>query len=672
MAQSKDNKFRQIVEAYFVRMREIGSSPSKTSEQSYKGALEDLLQEVGHTGRSKVTCILEPDSRGAGRPDYALFAGTQRRSRNEIKIWKKKEKPEHGVVEAKGHSEDIDATIQSRQTLKYLTEYDLVLVTNFWSFKLVSLDKNGKIMENDNFSITNSESDFWNLIETPKAAAMKYGDDMAAFLQRVMMHRAKLTEPEDVAWLLAYHARAAKKMLENSSQTDLALFKEGMEGVLRIEFDSKKFKTENFFNSTVVQTLMYGIFSAWVNWSKEGKRKKEKFEWDRAAKDIQVQAIKILFEEVARDSNIEALGLREILDQITIMLNQIDRKKFFKKFSSLDAIEHFYEPFLKAFDPIIREDLGVWYTPKEIVNYMVERVDRTLRLELGFERGLADKNVYVLDPCCGTGTYIMAVLERIKKTLEDEVGDSLVGEDLKEAVQERIFGFEIIPAPLVIAHWQVENFLASEDFPLDHSIGERAPIYLTNAFTGGLVSSDKNEMKYFPGLAIERDHAERVKNEEEIVVVLGNPPYNAFAGSKSVEEENLADIYDGNDLYAKFIRVAETRIAKTGKGIVSYITNASWISEESYEGLRKHLLYSFDKFWIENMHGDRNAGEKAPDGRSSESVFKTKISSGIRQKVSIFLGVKRGGGRASTERSWPLFCIETLLMPRIPVDVERI
>ena len=129
-------------------------------------------------------------------------------------------------------------------------------------------------------------------------------------------------------------------------------------------------------------------------------------------------------------------------------------------------MQYFYEPFLEAFDPELRKELGVWYTPPEIVKYMVERVDTVLREELNLPDGLANKNVYVLDPCCGTGSYLVEVLDRIHRTLKERGEDALTASDLKEAAQKRVFGFEILPAPFVVSHLQLGLLLQNLGAPL--------------------------------------------------------------------------------------------------------------------------------------------------------------------------------------------------------------
>ena len=220
-------------------------------------------------------------------------------------------------------------------------------------------------------------------------------------------------------------------------------------------------------------------------------------------------------------------------------------------------------------------------------------------------------------------------LGALRQTLRKSQGsDALLADDIKQAARTRVFGFELMSAPFVIAHWQVGNFLAQLGAPLDAAHGERAGIYLTNALTGWEPPKDpKDKLPLFPELAQERDAAEHVKQDVPILVVLGNPPYNAFAGTSPIEEAGLVERYkEGliekwgikkfnlDDLYVRFFRVAERRIDQLGRGIVSFISNYSYVSEQSYVVMRENLLQSFDKLWIENMHGDRHKSEYAPDG----------------------------------------------------------
>ena len=207
---------------------------------------------------------------------------------------------------------------------------------------------------------------------------------------------------------------------------------------------------------------------------------------------------------------------------------------------------------------------------------------------------------------------------------------------MRQAATERVFGFEIMPAPFVVAHLQVGLTMQDLDAPLADDGTERAGVYLTNSLTGWETRTNKPLLP-FPELAEERDHAERVKQERPILVILGNPPYNGFAGMAVDEERELSDAYrttkrvrrpEGqglNDLYVRFFRMAERRIAeRTGRGVVCFISNYSWLDGLSFTGMRERYLEAFDAVRIDCLNGDKyKTGKVAPDGSPDPSIFST-------------------------------------------------
>jgi predicted helicase len=467
------------------------------------------------------------------------------------------------------------------------------------------------------------------------------------------MMAAPLVRAEDIAWFIASYARDAIKTLEDKANDALDPLRRSLETALGVHFEGDE--GEHFFKSTLVQTLFYGMFSAWVV---HARKNPSPFNWMTAAFTLTVPMVKVLFEEIAKPSRLEALDLMPVMERAAGALNRVNQTAFFKSFDSGEAVQHFYEPFLQAYDPQLRKNLGVWYTPREIVEYMVERVDHVLRTELDRPKGLADKDVYVLDPCCGTGTYVVAVLRRIEKILKEQGGDALSADDIKQAARERVFGFELMSAPYVIAHWQVGNYLDYLGAPLDAKHGERAAIFLTNSLTGWEPpKGPKANLPLFPALEQERDAAEHVKRNVPILVVIGNPPYNAFAGTSPDEEQGLVEPYkvglvkdwaikkfNLDELYVRFMRIAQRRIAEgTKQGVVCYISSFSYVSDPSFVVMRKLLLNEFDSIWIDSLNGDsRETGKKTPEGEADPSIFSTKFNSaGIRLGTAVGLFVRK-------------------------------
>ena len=637
-----------FVREYLTRMADIRGTGGATKETSYYSALENLLNRFGEKLKPQVICNGQLRNDGVGNPDFGLYARSQVQKGEP----RKGQIPERGVIEVKGLAEHTWQTADSAQATKYFGHYHLVLVTNYREFRLIGEDSAGKAIELEKYTLAADEAAFWAMTSKPLPAVQKHSTHFAEFIQRVLMTAAPLVKAEDIAWFLASYAKDALATLNEKDATSLKPLRDALETALGLRFEGED--GDHFFKSTLIQTLFYGVFSAWVVHAKQSDTR---FDWKSAGYTLTVPMVKALFEQIATPSKLGSLGLMPVLDRTADALNRVIKAEFFKTFDTGAAVQHFYEPFLQAYDPVLRKKLGVWYTPPEIVEYMVERVDHVLRTELGKANGLADKDVFVLDPCCGTGAYVVAVLRKIERTLRSQGADALLADDIKQAAKHRIFGFELLSAPFVTAHWRVGNYLSELGAPFDASTGERAGIYLTNALTGWQPpTGPKADLPLFPELADERDAAEHVKRDVPILVIIGNPPYDGFAGTSPIEEDGLVEPYKTgliskwgikkfnlDDLYVRFFRLAERRINELGRGIIAYISNYSYVSEPSYVVMREKLLQTFDKFWIENMHGDRNKTEYAPDGRTSETIFAMRgFSAGIRQGIVTTLAVKTG------------------------------
>ncbi|MBU1742523.1 MAG: N-6 DNA methylase, partial [Proteobacteria bacterium] len=625
------------VEAYFSSLHDIRSTGSGVPEESYYGTLENLFNELGKKLKPKVRCVIQLANRGSGRPDGGLFTPDQFTKKSDQKP-ASGQIPARGVIEVKPAGDDAWVTADSKQVTSYWGKYRQVLVTNYRDFVLVGQDKAGQAVNLETLRLAESEGDFWEACAHPRKFAKDQGERLTQFLIRVMLHAAPLSAPKDVAWFLASYAREARIRVERVGLDALEAIKEALEQSLGLEFSGDK--GQHFFRSTLVQTLFYGIFSAWVLWAKDHPPADSKahFQWRQAMWYLHVPMIQALFERMATPTKLTPLDLVEVLDWTEGVLNRVERADFFDSFEEGEAVQYFYEPFLEAFDPELRKDLGVWYTPKEVVQYMVARVDAVLRSELGLADGLADPNVYVLDPCCGTGAYLVEVLRRIATTLEEKGSDALLGHDLKKAAMERIFGFEILTAPFVVSHLQLGLLLQTMGAPLAADGSERAGIFLTNALTGWEPPKEPKTRLSFPEFEYERQAAGRVKREIPILVVLGNPPYDGLADVAMAEERDLTNAYRTtikapkpqgqglNDLYVRFFRMAERRIVEqTGRGIVCFISNYLWLDGLSHPGMRERYLDVFDRIWIDCLNGDKyKTGKLTPDGKPDPSVFSTK------------------------------------------------
>ena len=666
--------------AYLQKMAEIRSAGGSDPETSYYGTLEHCLNEIGQQLKPPVRCIISLTNKGAGKPDGGLYSANQfQRGADADRLLG--QLPERGAIEVKPPSEPVELVADTQQVQSYFAKYGLVLVTNYRDFLLLGRDTQGNPLPPERYTLAESESAFWQAAAHPQKTATEQGERFREFLKRVMLSIAPLSAPQDVAWFLASYARDAKARVEaRNDLSGLAAIREALEESLGMKFTGED--GEHFFRSTLVQTIFYGVFSAWVLWHRERPDRNDLFDWRLADWSLRVPFIRTLYHQVASPERLGPLGLVGVLELTAATLNRVDRDAFFQKFQDEHAVQYFYEPFLQSFDPQLRKDLGVWYTPPEIVQYQVARVDAVLREELGVADGLADPNVLVLDPCCGTGAYLVEVLKKIAETLKAKGGDALIASDLKTAAMTRVFGFEILPAPFVVSHLQLGLLLHNLGVPLSTGRNERVGVFLTNSLTGWEPPTGPKQRILLPELEQERDAADAVKRDARILVILGNPPYNAFAGVSPKEEQGLVEPYKGiyftdqpggngkpskrvrhyalsdpasqggwgirkfnlDDLYVRFFRLAERRIAEmTGKGVISFISNFSYLDDPSFVLMRQRFLSEFDRLWFDCMNGDsRETGKLTPDGKPDPSVFSTEYNrEGIRVGTAVCIIVRK-------------------------------
>ncbi|MEM3631208.1 MAG: N-6 DNA methylase, partial [Nitrososphaerota archaeon] len=261
-----------------------------------------------------------------------------------------------------------------------------------------------------------------------------------------------------------------------------------------------------------------------------------------------------------------------------------------------DPVASFYEEYLRLYDPEEKKALGVFYTPRPIVNYIDSAVEWALK-DLGYKDGFADRNVKVLEPAMGTGSFLWMILAKLAKKYHGNETET------KEFIENHIFkdfyGFEILIISYILAHIKLESFISdSETFGhyKDFSGNNNLKLYLTNTLDD----------------SIGDDEIKNIRTEKPITVIVGNPPYNASSQNKTKFIENelkLTEAYGKGrvlqDDYSKFIRFAEYKMEKVNKGVVGLITNSSFLDALDIETMRKHLYNTFNKIYIINLHGDQ-------------------------------------------------------------------
>lgn len=652
MAVIKATPFASLVETYLKRIAHATQAPGASPELSLRPALAELLhkaleiqkkQRDFHLAHEAVSDGEDDAGKKIGRPDFILFTN-------------KPVTAPVGYCEA----ESIDADLRSlkghalHQNSRYKSNLDNFLLTNHLSFELYVGRQR---------VLHASLPDPRELI-TPDLAEI---NQLEHLLERFFsaVHEATiapLKTPRDLAEALARRTRQLHFAVEQSLASGskyLRTLKEAFERVLLPQLSDEQFA------DLYAQTVAYGLFAARCAIQKNEHTKPKPFDRQHAVEYIPKSNpfLRELFDHVSSHKIEDAL--KWITDDIARLLDAAPYVSIRPKSRTLtrreDPVIHFYETFLKAYDPKMREMRGVYYTPEPAVTYIVRSIDELLKSRLGRAQGLADPSVKILDPATGTGTFLAQTILHIHDSFEKANNAGAFDANYIETkLVPRLFGFELLVAPYTVAHLKLNLLL--RDLCPDYDPNRRLEVYLTNSL---------EPPKAFPELPLsefiseENNHAANIKGQENILVVLGNPPYSGHSANKGKDIANLLhgidpleprkkgvpDYFkcDGNPLgernpkwlnndYVKFIRFAQWRIDRTGEGILGFVTDHGYLDNPTFRGMRQALMQSFSEIHILDLHGNDRKKEIDPvTGDPDENIFE------IKQGVAILLAIKKKG-----------------------------
>jgi len=406
--------------------------------------------------------------------------------------------------------------------------------------------------------------------------------------------------------------------------------------------------TIDTFSDMYAQTLVYGLFVArYYDDSPDTFSRQEARDLVPASNPF----LQHFFDHLAGPNFDKRLSY--IVDELCLVFQHADTKKLIEEYmGDADPVIHFYEDFLKEYDPDLRRKMGAYYTPLPVVRFIIHSVDYILQKEFNLPNGLVDTSkllnnkhrVQILDPAVGTGTFISATIriiyERLKKQGQEGRWPSYVHNDLLP----RLHGFELMMAPYTIAHLKLSLAFKQTGFWKFH---RRLGIYLTNSLEQNEAQQNLLSFGFAESIAEEAKEADKIKSETPIMVVIGNPPYSVSSSNKGkwiinlikdyktgLEDRNIQPLSDD---YIKFIRFAEHFVEKNKSGIVAMITNNSFIDGIIHRQMRKHLLETFNEIYILDLHGSSKKKEKTPDGGKDENVFDIQLG------VSINIFVRKAG-----------------------------
>lgn len=626
-------KFLQEV----IRIHKTGAA----TEHSYRPALQMLLESVG----SEITAINEPKRVACGAPDFII-------QRGELAV---------GHVEAKDLHVGLRGMKDANkaQQERYRKALPNLIYTNCldWDFY-----RNGELFASV------SIADYLLGIQ-PKAEQFLTLENL---LKDFISQRPQsISSPEVLATMMAGKAQLMKDIFAKTLSAD-----DGSSSELSGHYQA--FKQQLIrdismadFADLYAETIAYGLFAARLH-----DDTPESFNRQEAL-DLLPKSnpfLRSLFGFIAGVDLDPRIAW--VIDDLAAVFQAADVKKIMQGFGQLtgrkDPFLHFYETFLSAYNPDKRKSRGVWYTPEAVVNFIVRAVDEVLQTEFGLADGLADTSkiaidwdtdandkkgkavtqkkdihrVQILDPATGTGTFLAEVIKQIAPKIKS-VGESLWTSYIEEDLIPRLHGFELLMASYSMCHMKLDMILTELGY-LPGNNPPRLSVYLTNSLEEG----EREVMDLFMAQWLTREarEASAIKRKNPIMCILGNPPYAGESSNKGAWIMDLMDAYKKepggkqklqernpkwiNDDYVKFIRMSEHLIEKNGEGVLGFITNHGYLDNPTFRGMRWHLMRSFDKIYVLDLHGNSKKKEITPEGNPDINVFD------IQQGVSILIAVK--------------------------------
>lgn len=639
----------------------------ESNELTHRAFLENLLISLKENFNKEFKIEHEPkkDKQG-GQPDFRVsFQG--------LNI---------GYIENKRVGTDLSQLLKSDQVLKYLELNPNLMLTDYLKFVWVGKDENNEPLIKREISIASLDE-----LSKPLKPKPQTERDLIELFKSFFNHEAApITNAKD----FATHLSAPTKHLKDA----LIQYQKDMQ-VSSIFKNFKEYLYEELsfedFSDAFAQTLTYSLFLAKLN------HPFEKIDFNNVRSSIP-KNFAVIREMVDFLKRLDAIKeIQWLLNEILSLINHVDMDSIIKDLNDdKDPYLHFYETFLSAYDPKLREKKGVYYTPDSVVKFIINALDSLLKTRfkdapLGLKSTLDNENIKLLDFATGTGTFLLEAFRKALETRKTSDGGTSTKEDKYQNLLKQFYGFEYLIAPYAIAHLNLSQAF-KEEFKKPLKDNDALKIILTNTLI------QPSEIVAHRGLnpifEKELSNAQEIKKNENILIITGNPPYSGASENKGLFEWEVRATYgiepefqtieieknvkltdkiqtllkniqkqkesnSKNDLkklkslhskyklqkeknpkwllddYVKFMRFAQNKIELLGHGLFGFISNNAFLDNPTFRGLRRSLLECYDELYILNLHGNARKKEETPQGAKDENVFN------IMQGVSINIFVKK-------------------------------
>ena len=605
------------------------------TEHSYRPMLRQFLAEWSQnfSPTTDYSITNEPQRIAGNAPDFLV-------QRGEVSL---------GWIETKPPGTNLDTEEESEQLQRYRKAFPNFILTDYLEFRLYSEGENclsARIADlNDTANrLMNQNTD----------------DSEISILLRAFFEAEpiRVGKASDLSRMLSGKAQLLKieiaDLLQNTSNDELQNRLEAFREHLIADL------SEADFADMMAQTITYSLFAARCHHTHGTFTRARAIEILEEMNPFLSQLLWISIQRLTQ--------LHWIIDPIAELLDLADMESitadFGKEGRQAGPIIHFYEDFLSDYDPEIRKRRGVYYTPEEVVSYIVRSVDILLTESFNLSNGLAhtgtvDVNgtqlpkVQILDPAAGTGTFLRSVISQIYHTITTSGMAGAWQEYVPQHLLSRLHGFERMVAPYAMCHLALTYQLKELGYHL--KADERLNVFLTDTLEAG--NRQRGMPIFIDEIAKEAEAAATVKSDLPVMVIVKNPPYAGKSENKGKWITNLLRGLDGDiltesyfevdgkpldettqrwlsDDYVKFIRFAQWRIAQTGYGVLAFISNHGYLKNHTFSGMRQSLMETFDAIYILDLHGNKTTNEEPPNGGPDENVFE------IKQGVAIGIFVK--------------------------------
>ena len=618
----------------YLRAVEKELQSGNTTEHSHRPHLKTLIESFDKT----ILAINEPKRVKCGAPDYIVVKG----------------QTPLGYIEAKDVGIPLSNEEKSEQMTRYRSSLSNLILTDYLEFRWYVSGEHRLTARIGETSL--------NKIKADAEGITKFLEMINSFLT---VQVPTVGSPKELAQRMAALARLIRETIQRAlnDEDKGGTLRDQMEGFREVLLHDL---TEEQFADMYAQSICYGMFAARCNSNPSDRFTREHAPYDLPKTN---PFLSEMFSHIAGPHLDDRVVW--VVDDLAELLHHSDMGSILQDFGNRtrqeDPVIHFYETFLSAYDPKMRERRGVYYTPEPVVSYIVRSVDQILKRDFGLKEGLAHSSkitvetssgktkqefhkVQILDPACGTGTFLHSVIDQIHESFKGNEG--MWSGYVSEHLLPRLWGLELLMAPYAVAHMKLALQLKESGY--DFRADERLRVYLTNSLEEAKEVPSKLPLVQW--LTDEANAADKVKAEVPIMVVVGNPPYSGHSANdvdwiKDLLRGNVLESptnyfeVDGNPLgernpkwlnddYVKFIRFAQWRIEKTGSGILAFVTNHSYVDNPTFRGMRQSLMNAFNEIYILDLHGNSRKRERSPDGTKDENVFD------IQQGVAVGIFIK--------------------------------